>query len=101
MENLSYLKTASIAIGGIALTNIVGQSVWKNHTIRRLSIFLSFGGALQGLAATIGGIGGLIFPFTYDSPHTWNKGGLAHYFSNLAKDGLLLTTISAIAFVII
>jgi hypothetical protein len=96
------IQQASFVIGGTVILNAVAQAVWNNHTVRKIALLASFGGALAGMAVTTVGVVGLIFPFTYDSPYTWNAPeGLAYQFSQTAKTGALLTTISAVAFIII
>jgi hypothetical protein len=96
------VQNVSLAIGATVIINAVVQALWNNHTVRKIALGLSFGGALTGMATTTMGVFGLIFPFTYNSPHAWNAPeGLAYQFSQVAKTGILLTTISAIAFVLI
>lgn len=102
MTYAESLRQVSYAVAGITLINAVVQAVWNNHSIRKIALFASLGGSIVGTVATIAGLFGLIVPFTYDSPYTWDApDGIAYQFSEFAKNGALLATISAIAFMII
>lgn len=88
-SELTRLQGTALCFSGIFLASAAGIGLGMSKVITVLGVAAAVTGGVLGISLVALGVFALLFPFTSDTPSTWDMNGLAREFSLFCRNGFL------------